>query len=69
MRDPCLLRAESTGCTPKYWTGEMNGTWPVYVRDKSKAAMLPKANVERTAAEFNRKMSMVTWTAEPVTLN
>lgn len=49
----------------KYWTGEMRGRWPIYLKDPALAAQYGQVTAARMAAAFNTLELPYKWSAEP----
>jgi hypothetical protein len=54
------------GAPPRYWTGRIQGTWPEYLRDRSRAAAVRKSLALEMAAAFNAQLENFQWSAEPL---
>jgi hypothetical protein len=55
------------GGIEKFWTGRMLDSWPVYLRDRTRAHRLPEREAKTAAADFNARAPNFDWTTEPAT--
>jgi hypothetical protein len=56
----------AVGGVEKFWTGTMLDSWPVYLRDRTRAHRLPEREAKTAVADFNQRAPNFDWTSEPV---
>jgi hypothetical protein len=61
-----ILRASAVGERDKYWTGVMIESWPEYLTDRKRAAVVTKQEASQRVAQFTERFDRIRfeWTAE-----
>ena len=61
-----ILRAFAEGARDKYWTGVMIESWPEYLTDRKRAAVVTKQEASQRVFEFGDRCRNLDWFAEAV---
>lgn len=61
-----VVKGKTKDGVEKFWTGRMNGSWPDYLRDRTKAHKVSRSIANLMASQFNERTINFVWSAEPV---